>query len=385
MPPTSRVLHLVGSLHQGGSERPALQIVRKFATTGRYRLSVACLDRSGVLGGELEALGLPADAAFPLTSFYNANAFRQLARFSGMVRREGTHIVQTHDFYSNVFGQVGAAIARVPVRIAAKREMNGVRTRAQERVELLAYRLADAVVANSQAVAGHLVHSGVPERKIAVIRNGLDLARVAPNPSLSRHDLRTAFGLPADAPTVVIVANLRLPVKDHPTFLRAARQVHEQIPGAIFVVAGEGELSAAMRKLAADLGVDSVTHFIGRCQNVAGLIAAADVCVLSSRSEGFPNAVLEYMGGSRPVVATDAGGTGEAVADGETGFLVPAGDHEAMAARIVTLLSNSDLAHAMGTRGRQVVEAQFSCEAQLAAVEALYDRLTADSGRRGAR
>jgi glycosyltransferase involved in cell wall biosynthesis len=301
------------------------------------------------------------------------------------LRRARIAIVQTHDFYANLFGLAGAAVAGVRVRIGAKRETGSVRTPAQERVELLAYRLASTVVANSGSVADHLARSGVPRHKIAVIRNGLDLTRVRVSPTRARTELRAAFGLPSDPPAVVIVANLRLAVKDHPTFLRAAQQVHAQLPGALFVIAGEGELTDQMQKLAAELGIDSVTHFIGRCQNVADLIAAADVCVLSSRAEGFPNAILEYMGGSRPVVATDVGGIREAVVEGETGFLVPAGDHGAMAERIVTLLSNPDVARAMGTKGRQVVESRFSCEVQLAAVEALYDRLLGQDGRRGTR
>ncbi len=375
MTPRPAVLHLVGSLHQGGSERQAIQLAGMLAETGRYQLSVACLDQSGVLGSELEALGLASGEGYPLTRFYDLNALSQLQRFSGMLRRERVEIVQTHDFYSNVFGQIGAALAQVPVRIAAKREIDGVRTPPQERVELLAYRLAHAVVANSDAVAAHLARGGAPERKIVVIRNGLDLTRLSPDPALGRSELRASLRLPPDSPFVLIVANMRLPVKDHPTFLRAARRVHERLPAAVFVLAGEGELTGQLQQLAADLGIGPVTHFVGQCQKLADLIGAADVCVLSSRSEGFSNAILEYMGGSRPVVATDVGGTREAVIDGETGFLVPAGDDEAMAARILELLENPPLAARMGARGRQIVEERFSCDAQLKATEELYARL----------
>jgi glycosyltransferase involved in cell wall biosynthesis len=383
--PLPRVLHLVGSFHQGGSERQAIQLVSGLLRSGRFQPLVACLDGSGVLAREVERLGLGEVPAYPLTSFYNANAVKQTFVFSRMLRRERIAIVHAHDFYTNVFGLAGAALAGVCVRIGAKRETGGVRTPAQERAELLAYRLASAVVANSQSVADWLIKKGVSPKKIAVIHNGVDLSRVTVSSDRSRTELRAEFGLPTDPPAVLMVANLRLPVKDHPTFLRAAGRVHEQIPNAIFLLAGEGELADQMRGLVADLGIGSVTHFLGRCQNLAELIAAADVCVLSSKSEGFPNAVLEYMGGGRPVVATDVGGTREAVIDGETGFLVPAGDDAAMAARIAALLSSPEVARAMGTTGRQVVEERFSCDAQLAAVEALYDRLLRQTGWHAAR
>jgi glycosyltransferase involved in cell wall biosynthesis len=99
------------------------------------------------------------------------------------------------------------------------------------------------------------------------------------------------------------------------------------------------------------------------------------VCDLSSRAEGFSNAILEYMAAARPVVATDVGGAGEAIVEGETGFLVPAGDDSAMAERIITLLREPERAQRMGRRGRQRVEHEFSCAAQLEKTLNLYERL----------
>jgi glycosyltransferase involved in cell wall biosynthesis len=100
---------------------------------------------------------------------------------------------------------------------------------------------------------------------------------------------------------------------------------------------------------------------------------------LSSRAEGFSNAILEYMAAGRPVVATDVGGAREAVVHGETGYLVPPGDDEAMAAHIVALLRQTERARVMGETGRRVVLKKFSCEAQLAGVESLYGRLLSEA------
>ena len=112
-------------------------------------------------------------------------------------------------------------------------------------------------------------------------------------------------------------------------------------------------------------------------RSVAELLAASDVCVLSSRAEGFSNAILEYMAAARPVVATDVGGAREAIVEGETGHLVPAGDDERLAARVSALLRDPARAREMGERGRERVAQQFSCAAQLARTEALYERLLA--------
>ena len=370
-----QVLQLVGSFNQGGSERQAVQLTRLLAESGRYRVRVACLDPSGVLRAEVERLKLGGIEAYPLTSFYDRHFVAQLSRFVRFLRAEGVALVQTHDFYSNVFGMAGAALARVPARIASKRETGGMRTPAQRRVELLVFRLAHAVVANAEAVKRQLVNDGVPARKVSVVYNGLDDERLRPPAGFSREEALDSLGLPRGRQLVTLVANLRHAVKDHPTFLRAARRVREEVPGAAFVLAGEGELETSLRALASELGIADSVFFTGRCARVGELLAVSDVCVLSSAAEGFSNAILEYMAAARPVVATDVGGAHEAVVEGETGHLVPAGDDEQMAARLGELLRDPARARAMGDRGRQRVAQHFSCAAQLARVEALYERL----------
>ena len=373
------VLQLIGSFHQGGSERQALQLTRLLHTAGRYRVRVACLNPRGVLREEAERLNLGEISEYPLTSFHDRNALRQLRRFAAYLRRHGIDLVQTHDFYTNVFGMAGAALARTPARVAGKRETGGMRSGAQRAAERLAFRLAHAVLANAEAVKQHLVGEGVPGVKIVTVYNGIDAARLSPPAGFRREDALDALGLPRESGRrfVTLVANLRHTVKDHPTFLRAARRVREHAPEAAFVLAGEGELTAPMRELAAGLGLGDHVFFVGRCAHVASLLAVSDVCVLSSTAEGFSNAILEYMAAARPVVATDVGGAREAVGEGVTGHLVAAGDDETMAARVVALLKNPARAREMGERGRQRVAERFSCKAQLRRTEALYERLFA--------
>lgn len=373
------VLQLINSFHQGGSERQAVQLARLLKESNRHRVHVACLERRGVLLDEALRLGVPEIPEFPLTSFYDRNAVKQLRRLAAYLREHKIEIIHTHDFYTNVFGITAAALARVPARVASRRETGGMRTRAQKKVEQSVYRLAHSVVANAEAVRRQLIAEGVSEQKIVTIYNGLDLERLTLVADGRREEVLAMFNLPLDVARrfVTIVANLRHDVKDHPTFLRAARRVRDQVPEAAFIIAGEGELTANMRALAAELGLARDVFFTGRCEAVAGLLSISDVCVLSSRAEGFSNAILEYMAASRPVVATDVGGAGEAIVEGETGFLVPAGNDELMAARIVSLLKDDERARWMGQRGRAVVEQKFSCNAQLSSTLALYDQLLA--------
>lgn len=373
------VLHLVGSFHTGGSERQAVQLARLLKESGRYDLYLACLDGSGALRDEVERLGFGEIPEYRLNSFYDANMIRQLRRFARWLAERRIDVVQTHDFYSNIFGMLGATLARVPVRIAARRETQGWRSAAQKRAERMAYRLSHAVVANAEAVKQQLIREGAKANKIEVVYNGLDLERTRRPANLTREALLASFGLPETPGTrfVTIIANLHHAVKDHPTFLRAASRTVQADPQARFILAGEGELTGAMRELAAQLGVAGQTFFIGRSERVAELLAISDVCVLSSQAEGFSNSILEYMAAARPAVVTDVGGAREAITDGGTGFIVPAGDDRLMAERISLLLNEPETAREMGRRAQVAVEEKFSCRAQLERTEALYNGLLA--------
>ena len=374
-------LQLIGSFHQGGSERQAVQLTRLLLESGRCNVSVATLDRSGVLLDDLRRLGIDEIPEYRLNSFYDLHALRQVWRFASYLKKHEIDVIHSHDFYTNLFAMAAATLARVPVRIASRRE-SSLRSASKRFVERCAYRLAHAVVANCEEVRQQLIREGLSPKKVRTVYNGLDPARVQPALG-DRGKILSALGLPADARFVTITANMRAHVwnpepacyKDHPTFLRAAQRVRDRVPDAAFIIAGEGELKEATENLAKDLGINDRTFFIGRCQDIGSLLSISEVCVLSSRAEGFANVILEYMAAGRPVVATDVGGAREAIIHAESGYLVPAGDHERMADHITSLLLRTEESQRMGQTGKRIVSGKFSCLKQLQSVESLYNEL----------
>jgi glycosyltransferase involved in cell wall biosynthesis len=372
-----RILQLVDSFDEGGSERQALQLSRLLHNSGRYQVLLACLKSNGVLRSQVADLDLGEIPCYPLTSFYDPNALRQLRRLVHDLRRLRIDVLHTHDFYTNIFGMVAGFIAGVPVRIASRRETNGMRSPAQQQTQRAAYALAHQIVSNSEAVRQALIAEGVHKNKIAIIHNGFDPNRVVPNKSLSREQALAALGLEkySSQRFVTIVANMRHEVKDYPMFLRTARRVSSAIPDVGFLLAGEGELKSSLESLAATLGLANKTLFLGRVADVAALLSVSEVGVLTSKAEGFSNSILEYMAAGRPVVATDVGGAREAIVDRETGYLVGSGDDELMAARIISLLESPEIATRMGEAGKQLVADRFSTAAQLHNTEALYEKL----------
>jgi len=370
------VLQFIGSFNQGGSERQAVQLALLLQAEGSFNVRLATLENAGVLRAEVEKRGFAEIPEFRLTSFYDANFVKQLMRAARFMRENKIEIIHTHDFYTNIFGMLSAQLAGVPLAIASKRETSGMRSRWQMRFEKFAFRQANAIVANSEAVKNYLITEGVPGAKIKVVYNGLDLERLTPEIT-DRKKICDELGLPADENIkfITLVANLRHTVKNQSMFLRAAQKVLEKFPDAHFVLAGEGELRAGLENLAKELKIAENTHFTGRCEKVPELLSISFAGVLTSFNEGFSNAILEYMAARLPVVATRVAGASEAITENETGFLVESDDAEMLANYLIELLQDEAKARKFGARGREIVEEKFSCAAQLEKTLRLYGKV----------
>ena len=379
------VLFIIDSFEQGGSERQALQLLRQLHTSGKVNVHLACLQNKGSLRLEADELGIGEIHEYPLTSFYDLNFTKQLGRLRRYIKANNINVVHTHCFYTNIFGMAGAFLSGVPARVTSKGETDGFRTPMQKRAERGSFLLAHRVIANCLVVQNQLIREGVSPSRIIQHYNGLDLGRMKVQPGLTRDEALRSFGLPTGVGAggrrfVSIVANLHNPVKDHPLFLRAAARVRAAVPDAAFVIAGEGDLMPGLRAQAAQLGIEKDVFFIGRCEDVGRLLFASHIGVLSSKAEGFANAILEYMAAGLPVVATDVGGVREAIVEGETGFIVPSGDEELMAKRIIEIFNDPERARTMGALGRSIVEERFGFEHHLRNTLELYDELLSAPG-----
>jgi len=379
------VLHLIGSFHIGGTERQAVQLARLLADDGVYRIFIGCLDSAGQLADEASSISSAEIPEYKLSSFYDLNFWSQIRRCMSFIKEREIGIIHTHDFYTNFFGMLAGFLAGVPVRLASKRNTFS-KTNKQQLVERQAFRAADKILVNADAVMASLIERGVDASKIVRSFNGVDLERFDKGLS-SRSETLSRLGL-ADCvgkQLITIVANMRSDVKNHRMFLRSAAAITSRSSNAVFVLAGEGELTNSLKDEAAALGLHENVHFLGRCDDVPKLLSVSDVCVLTSRTEGFPNAILEYMAAGKPVVATDVGGASEIIVDGASGYLVPSDDSDVAAERILNLLTNQVLAKRMGRAGRTLVEEKYSLNAQLNQVRDLYDTLLASKRRIGVR
>ena len=196
-----------------------------------------------------------------------------------------------------------------------------------------------------------------------VIPNGIDLERFAraPEPVAGR----------------VLVVGRFAPPKRHDLVLRAFADVHERFPGSELWFVGDGDDRPAAEQLAAELGVQGATRFLGVREDVPELLAQAACVVLASDYEGCPLSVIEAMAAGVPVVATSVGGVPEVVRDGVTGILAEPGRPEGLARGLAELLGDEARAVELGRAGRELARERFSREQMAAATAEVYERVVA--------
>lgn len=364
-----RVLHLITSFEIGGTERQATELLKRIDPK-RFDVRLAVLRKEGPFYREIEAL-FPDVPEFRLTSFYNANALKQLARLRKLMLDERIDILHAHDFYSSLLGAAAARLAGVRV-IACQRHLKLTDRRVHEIGTRVIHRLAHRMLVNSEAIRDRILDQGIARpRKIRVIRNGV---RSAIFDTDAREELCRELGIDSEAKLIGIVARLQL-VKGHRFFIEAAARVLRNEPHANVILVGDGPLRSEIEEQAAALGIGDRVRFLGDRTDVARLVSALDLLVLASLHEGSPNAVMEAMSAGVPVVATEVGGTKELITDRETGYLVPAADAEALAEGMLFALSDqANRANVLAAARRRVNEL-FGMERMVESVEELYDEL----------
>ena len=234
------------------------------------------------------------------------------------------------------------------------------------------------VVANSNigaAYASERMH--VPRRAIDVVYNGV---RAEAAGLSQRSALRREWGLGSGVTVALFVGRL-VELKDVATLVRAAARTAAAGTTLRYVVCGDGPERAALEAQVLSLGLQEHVRFLGERADVARLIDAADLVVLTSRQEGLSNVILEAMRGARPVVASQAGGNVELVVPESTGLLFPVGDDAALAVALQRLAADSHLREVLGHQGALRVEQTFAIDAMAGSFARLYREAYGQPGR----
>ena len=340
-------MFLLTSMPIGGAETLLVNLVRRF-DPNRISPLIGCLKEKDVLGVELEN-EIPVFENL----IQHKYDFAVAGRLRKLFKKENIDAVITVGAGDKMFwGRLGARRASVPVILSALHSTgwpDGV-----GRLNRLLTGITDGFIAVAKQHARYQVEQErFPEHKVFLIPNGIDTDRFTVDTE-SRDQWRQKLGIPADSPTVGIVAALR-PEKNHDLFLRAAKLTFQKNSATHFVIAGDGPERNRLESLAKTLNLKPNIHFIGSTQDIPGVLSMMDVFSLTSHNEASPVSIMEALSCQRPVVSTDVGSIDESVLEDKTGYLVLPGDADKLAERWTQLLGDEELRNRLGEAGRQHV------------------------------
>lgn len=366
------VLMVNDALSVGGAERVAVDVAN---TLDRDRHVVSfCATRSD---GPLRARLRP-DVDVTILGRANTWDVGKLTTFARLVRDREIDIIHSHGRGTMKFVALARRLGLVDVAHVFHDHFGWLHTdRGASRGLRMALRGVDTYIGvDARLCAWAVGTAGLDPAQVHLVRSGVDVERfVQPPPA----DLRAELGIDPDEDVVILlmIANFR-PQKDHPTLFRAMAALPPDVLARMrLVVCGDLDSDvgyhAGCVAIIERLGIGPFVHLLGRREDVAPLLAAADGAVLSSKNETGPLVVLEYMAAGLPFVATDTGEIARAVRDLGVGFLPAPRDHLDVAAALEAIVTMTPGERAaMGAAGRRQAAGAFSQAVATAAVEQLY-------------
>lgn len=359
-----RIAHLIESDGPGGAERVLAEIATNLQASGAHNVVFLPQDGEGWLARQLDGSGVTIEHYRVERPVSPACARRLATAF----RRHRVALAHSHEFTMAMYGAWAARAAAIPHVIT----MHGGRYYADRLRRRLALRAAIAVSARTIAVSARVASAlsrdvWMALSRFTTIPNGVRFARIESSTVRGELSLRPADRL------LVSVGNL-YPVKGHEHLIDALALLRARHPAVHLALCGRGDRADALRARAAERGVSGRVHLLGLRPDVAAILSAADVFVLPSLSEGMPLALLEAMWAGRPIVASDVGDIGMALADG-AGLLVEPGNPPALAEAIGRVLANADVARELGERAAARAAAEYGVAQMVGRYTAVYQRL----------
>lgn len=385
----ARVLVVIPTLAVGGAEMDLLRVLPRIDPE-RFAVDVWTYQESGELSDKMVAAGVtvlsPELGAPPLTgSTGRTGAIVRLLRKILL----GTRLLQRRRYDVVHAVLPGSYIIAVLASLLAMRGKVAMSRLSQNWYQSdhrlfgwlernVLHPLVSAAIGNAALIVDELRAEGVAERKLSLIRNGLDIGEFDAG-LIDRTAAREQLALPREALVMTAVANLHR-YKGYDDLLEALQIAAPRLPQPwLLLVAGSGVAGEMERlRLSAEAaGLGENVRFLGARRDVQRLLSAADIHITASHSEGLPNNVIEAMFAGLPVIGTAVGGIPELIDDGETGCLVASHDPEGLARAIVALAGEPEGRRVMGLAGRRAAEAAFGVERTVAELCAVYEDLSA--------
>jgi len=342
-----KILHVETGRHLYGGPQQVIYLISALAERG-HDCTLVCPPDSGI-DAAARIKGLHVRNLFCAGDLDLPFAYR-LVQYLQAVKPDLVHCHSRRG--ADMLGGLAASFADIPAVVSRRVDNTEMRLLAA-----LRYRPFKKIIAISEAIAGVLRDHDVEESRIEVIRSAVDTEQFAERPDCQK--VRAEFGVPPDV-HVIAAAGQLIPRKGHRYLLQAVANLKDSQPPFRVIIFGEGYLNNQLRDQAASLGLGDIVQFAGFRDDLDDFMGCIDFFVHPALTEGLGIVALKAAAAGVPVVGFAAGGMVEAVADGETGILVPSGDVEKLQVAIATLMDDEDLRHRLGAAGRKRMQNEFS-------------------------
>jgi glycosyltransferase involved in cell wall biosynthesis len=382
-----KILYVIGNLDVGGAERHLVQVLPQLSKRG-HELAVYTITKKGKLAPFLEQAGVKvieplfASALQKLPKLVRKSVLLLFSVTSLCILLIRLRPAVVHFFLpeSYLLGGLCSLVTGRHILIMSRRSLNRYQAKYPllARLERWLHLRMHAVLGNSKAVVQELKGEGVHCDRLGLLYNGIDIAQLDGLPS--RASVRADLGVEEQEVLVVCVANL-IPYKGHEDLIRALSGIRRQMPGnwTVAMVGRDYGMGAQLRELAQKQGVGEHILWLGERSDAIAICAAAEIGVLCSHEEGFSNSVLEGMAAGVAMVVTDVGGNSEAVLNGESGFVVPVRNPEALGKAILSMVVDIDMRRRIAAAGHRRVADNFSLNTCVNQYADLYRLLLLDS------
>jgi len=357
-----RVVFLLQDLYFGGTQRHTLELARKLDPS-LFQAEIWLL----MSGDDFVPLAQTWELSLTWLGRSRFVGPDSLVRLWWRLKTKPVDLLVLLTGVPNIWGRLLGRLTKVPLIVGTWRG-----TGCPERnFEKWLWPLADHFLCNAAVLKKMMIQRfQIPDDRITVIHNGVDLNYFCPG----------AAPHSSNKQVVLCIARL-VPEKDHETLIAAFSRVAARQPGAELWLVGDGPKHKAIRRLVSRHPFSQRMRLLPGQSDLSPILQQSSLLVLSSIQEGLPNVVLEAMAAGLPVVATDVGGLAEVVKHGETGWLVPPENVEALADSISHLMAHDAARAAFGQAGRRRVERRFSVSAMVQQHEEVFLRLLSRSRR----
>jgi glycosyltransferase involved in cell wall biosynthesis len=357
---------MIDRLYPGGTETQLVALIRHL-DRARVRPVLCLLDGEDAVSKGMEPPDCPV-LRLGVRSLRQPRAVGKALQLARFLKKHRVDVLQVYFPDSTYFGVPVARLAGVPYVLRTRNNINHWMTPTHLFLGRMLNRVVTGTVTNCEASRNAvLAHEAPAPSSVVVMENGVDLRPY--------RSFTAGVAVSTDGKRRVgIVANLRR-VKGVDVLIEAASMVTKDHPDVVFEVAGDGSQRPALEKLITQRELNERFQLLGNIKDVPGFLSTLSIAVLSSRAEGMPNAVLEYMAAGRPIVSTAVGGATQLIKNEVHGLLVPANRADALAAAIDRLLRDPAWAERLAAAAQERVRKRYSREAMVRAFEDFYRSL----------